>query len=261
MRDILHRLIWFLGQETANDLFKLVTRRKMAEGTYEYECSRAELLGIAPPKYEDWQESERVKRENEQAEEMRVSPNIPYSHSHKPYTDSLPFSITQELDIQEEKLTQNTGKMDEINNILSMTQLRLNKFKVHDMDTHLMVQQLQQITQFPPRFSLLQKACGSLTNLLKIRGGAEGDDPQLADGEGVSNIVSSAAESASDNVDDQSSVDGAATSIQHLKESSTDMQQKMSSQINKLDTLLSKAENAQYSMAHQNKQMKSYLAK
>lgn len=51
----------------------------MAEGTYEYECSRAELLGIAPPKYEDWQESEKVRRENEEAEEMRVSPNISFS--------------------------------------------------------------------------------------------------------------------------------------------------------------------------------------
>lgn len=45
----------------------------MAEGTYEFECNRAELLGTAPPSYEDWQEAEKVRREKEQAEEMTVS--------------------------------------------------------------------------------------------------------------------------------------------------------------------------------------------
>lgn len=38
-----------------------------------------------------------------------------------------------------------------------------------------------------------------------------------------------------------------------------DMQQKMSSGLDKLDSLLTKTENAQASMAHQNKQMKSFL--
>lgn len=44
----------------------------MAEGTYEYECSRAELLGNAPPNYEDWQAADKVKREQQQAEEATV---------------------------------------------------------------------------------------------------------------------------------------------------------------------------------------------
>lgn len=38
-----------------------------------------------------------------------------------------------------------------------------------------------------------------------------------------------------------------------------DMQQQMSSGIDKLDSLLTKTENAQYSMAHQTKQMKSFM--
>lgn len=45
----------------------------MAEGTYEYECSRAELLGIAPPRYEEWQEQERIRLQQEQAQQMEVS--------------------------------------------------------------------------------------------------------------------------------------------------------------------------------------------
>lgn len=44
----------------------------MAEGTYEYECERAELLGVAPPNRADWEESERVRKENELAQQMTV---------------------------------------------------------------------------------------------------------------------------------------------------------------------------------------------
>lgn len=44
----------------------------MAEGTYEYECNRAELLGVSPPNRADWEEAERVRKENELAEQITV---------------------------------------------------------------------------------------------------------------------------------------------------------------------------------------------
>lgn len=45
----------------------------MSEGTYEYECNRAELLGINPPSRDKWEEeAERVRGEKEQAEKMTV---------------------------------------------------------------------------------------------------------------------------------------------------------------------------------------------
>lgn len=44
----------------------------MAEGTYEYECERAELLGLNPPSRADWEEAERVRKENELAQQMTV---------------------------------------------------------------------------------------------------------------------------------------------------------------------------------------------
>lgn len=44
----------------------------MAEGTYEYECERAELLGIDPPNRTNWEEAERVRKENELAQQMTV---------------------------------------------------------------------------------------------------------------------------------------------------------------------------------------------
>lgn len=105
----------------------------MAEGTYEYECNRAELLGIAPPNHVQWQETEKVRREKEHAEELAVRTifSIFFSLFYCLILLLL-FNLIclKELDIQDEEITQNTGKMDEINNILSMTQMRLNKFKV-----------------------------------------------------------------------------------------------------------------------------------
>lgn len=96
---------------------------------------------------------------------------------------------------------------------------------------------------------MLQKACGSLTTLLKIRGGVddEGATDEVHQTEGDGSQIAA--------------VDGATTStnLVEAKKASTDMQQKMSCQIDKLDSLLTKAENAQMSMAHQNKQMKSFL--
>lgn len=106
----------------------------------------------------------------------------------------------------------------------------------------------------------LQRACGSLTNLLKIRGGADGDELQPAENQAEPNVAATDAETSAVN-DGESPGDGATSSIDHLKKSSTDLHQKMSSQVDKLDILLAKSENAQYSMDHQNKQIKSFLAK
>lgn len=47
--------------------------------------------------------------------------------------------------------------------------------------------------------------------------------------------------------------------VQVIKASTSSMQDKMSCQFDKLDAMINKAENAQHSMAHQNKQMKSFL--
>lgn len=98
----------------------------MAEGTYENECNRAELLGLNPPDRIEWEEAERVRKENEQTEQLAVG--VARNRFFACFSN-LSF-IFQEIDNQDEKLTENSGKMDEINSILSMTQMRLNKFKV-----------------------------------------------------------------------------------------------------------------------------------
>lgn len=45
----------------------------MAEGTYENECNRAELLGINPPDRVQWEELENARKEKQQAEEFSVN--------------------------------------------------------------------------------------------------------------------------------------------------------------------------------------------
>lgn len=141
----------------------------MAEGTYEYECNRAELLGVDPPSRVLWEEAERVRKEQEQADEMTVSWHSKikricnFYHSsnrsikfiylftflekskqtnllldkmqwkrclHKFIKNNIFLLILQEIDIQDEQINQTTGKVDELTNILSITQMRLNKFKV-----------------------------------------------------------------------------------------------------------------------------------
>lgn len=87
-----------------------------------------------------------------------------------------------------------------------------------------------------------------MTNLLKIKGGdateLSDDNPTGDEGEANAEINQSGNIAAGGS---------APTPAQQ------DMQQKMSSGLDKLDSLLTKTENAQYSMAHQSKQMKSFL--
>ena len=42
----------------------------MAEGTYEYECMRAELLGLAHPSREEFEEKQKLRQETEVEEQL-----------------------------------------------------------------------------------------------------------------------------------------------------------------------------------------------
>lgn len=86
---------------------------------------------------------------------------------------------------------------------------------------------------------------------MKIRGGAEGEnsdsEPSKADEKSIEG--------------NDSTEQSVSESVAGVKKHSTVMQQKMSGQLDKLDALLTKTENAQYSMESQNKQIKSLLKK
>ncbi|XP_037039044.1 uncharacterized protein LOC119076414 [Bradysia coprophila] len=180
----------------------------MAEGTYEYECNRAELLGIDPPNRADFEAALKVQQEEMEKE------------------------LANEVETTEEQLNNTSGKFDELNSILSVTQQRLNKFKT---------------------------ACGSLTNLLKIRGNQKTDMPDSLHPT-TSNDESESANSGDQSTHTDAPLDSSETmQPQSSKGNANSMQQKMSCQFDKLDAMINKAENAQYSMSHQNKQMKSFL--
>lgn len=87
-----------------------------------------------------------------------------------------------------------------------------------------------------------------MTHLLKIKTGDAADPSESSD---IGDEEQANAELRKP-VATTSTSGGAATRKQ-------DMQQKMSSGIDKLDALLTKTENAQNSMAHQTKQMKTFL--
>ena len=99
---------------------------------------------------------------------------------------------------------------------------------------------------------MTQRACGSLTNLLKIRGPGEEGAP--ADGEETAGEAS-AENPAPEEGQTEQEVESKPTG----SKPTNDIQQKMSSQLGALDSLLTKAENASYSMQQQNKQMKNLL--
>lgn len=80
------------------------------EGTYEYELERAELLGIEPLDRAKWQEQNKARLEAQVEEEQA--------------------EIARELEGEDETLRNTRGKMEELNSILSATQMKINKFKV-----------------------------------------------------------------------------------------------------------------------------------
>jgi hypothetical protein len=112
----------------------------------------------------------------------------------------------------------------------------------------------------------LKHACGSLTNLLKVRSGFSDSKENL-------NVTTTAStgpnsenpqptsSSINDGIDDldKMKANEQATNIEVIKQTKLDMDKKVTSQLDKLDSLINKAENAQYSMKHQNQQMKKFM--
>jgi hypothetical protein len=80
------------------------------EGTYEYELERAELLGVNPPDRAQWEEQMKARKEAEVEQEQA--------------------ELAKAVEGEDEQAKRTHGKMDELNNILSATQVKINKFKV-----------------------------------------------------------------------------------------------------------------------------------
>lgn len=180
------------------------------ESSYESECMRAELLGIDPPDRATWEaaNADRLQREKE---EIEIAQDEVFAE-------------------QGEQMQGASGKLDELNNILSLTQKKLNKFKT---------------------------VCGSLTSLIKINS-ASGSTSNLNEQEpgNSKNDINEAIET----LDAMKVADGE-TDVQVTKQSVRDIGHKVTRQLDALDSLINKSERAEAAMNHQNQQMKKHLNK
>lgn len=97
---------------------------------------------------------------------------------------------------------------------------------------------------------------------MKIRGNQKTDMPENLQPASSSEPEDSNCGNQSNNVDvalDNFETMKIQSDVNDIKQSTTSLQEKMSCQFGKLDSLLNKAENAQYSMSHQNQQMRKFL--
>ncbi|KAK7789230.1 hypothetical protein R5R35_007055 [Gryllus longicercus] len=199
----------------------------MAEGDYEYEKMRCELLGLPPPETKpdpSEGESEGVGATGDVEEGAEGS---------GPATGEERLDRKEELEIDNEQIKHLSGGLDELNSILSVTQKKLNRFKV---------------------------VCGSLTNLLKIKVGTSKGDEGTS-----SNNDSQVATDTEEDAGNQDTGGGQKETRKVVKSGQirpqSDVSEMMDSQIDKLDSLIMKAETSQLSMSCQNKQMRQFLRK
>lgn len=184
----------------------------MAEGTYEFECMRAELLGIEKPDRTQFEEAraERLKAE----EEAKLAEQA------------------NELESNDETINRTQGKLEELNSILSSTQEKINRFK--------------------------KSACGSLSNIfhrpsLDIPSTSEIIEDKDTGTEKPNRDINSALDDL-----EQIKTTNLQSDVQIAKKTTLDIQKKMTSHLDKLDSLINKADNAELAMAAQTQQMKKF---
>jgi hypothetical protein len=206
------------------------------EGTYEYELERAELLGVNPPDRAQWELQNKARLEAEAEQEQT--------------------EVAQELESEGEGLKRTQGKMEELNNILNATQVKINKFKVST--------KMVKFDTFFDEIFLFQTVCGSFTSLLKIRSAS----PAPGDAAAAS---SSDNQTSSNGGAPSTSINTALDDLEKMKEVNQQSDYKfaknqvldISSKINKnndaLDSLLAKSERAEIALQQQNKQVSKFL--
>ncbi|KAF7991496.1 hypothetical protein HCN44_008808 [Aphidius gifuensis] len=144
----------------------------------------------------------------------------------------------EDVDQSGETMTRIGGGLEELNSILNATQKKINRFKT---------------------------VCGSIGSLLKVRVNSRSNTPDhkpLAQDADQSEKIKNEEDEIL-TIETSNNTDNAGGSV--VDDLSTnkkiDLNEKMGSHLDKLDSLISKAEHAQYSMQHQTKQMKTILNK
>lgn len=114
---------------------------------------------------------------------------------------------------------------------------------------------------------IVQTVCGSLGTLLKVKVGSRGGTPNhksMERNKAKEGQVMITAEEESMTVDLSENsknpiISEESSEIITIPSKMMDINEKMGSHLGKLDSLITKAENAQYSMQHQTKQMRKFL--
>ncbi|XP_011497612.1 PREDICTED: uncharacterized protein LOC105361984 [Ceratosolen solmsi marchali] len=139
-------------------------------------------------------------------------------------TEAHEDAVAQELSENDENMRHISGGLDELNTILSATQKKINKFKT---------------------------VCGSLGTLLKAR---------VQSQSGSRSDQSTASEQQQEEAQVESETERECEDKPYpVMARKPDLNAKVESHLDKLDSLMKKAENAQYSMKHQTSQMKQFF--
>ncbi|XP_044592202.1 uncharacterized protein LOC123270276 isoform X1 [Cotesia glomerata] len=214
---------------------------------YLFECQRAELLGQTPPTEEEWRKkfSTNVDDNNDKNEDNNADTEVKMMIITIVIIIIIMTTIIiffQNLEQSDESLKRIGGGLDELTSILSATQKKINRFKT---------------------------VCGSLSSLLKVKVNSRNATPehsqslttnysehhqQLPESEETYETLMVETEETSEK--NPAREDSPAMAVKKI-----DLNEKMGSHLDKLDSLITKAENAQYSMQHQTKQMKKIVKK
>ncbi|CAK9796498.1 hypothetical protein ANTPLA_LOCUS825 [Anthophora plagiata] len=186
---------------------------------YIHACERAELLGLPIPDEQEWKETQKTEEQN---------------HA----KDDQDEAVMQNLDSSNEAAQRIGGGLDELNSILTSTQKKINRFKT---------------------------VCGSLGTLLKVKVGSKNSTPDhkltqrnYNEARDIDPETSTNEENLTLEIsNDKELMENTETNTTVQKK--IDINEKMGSHLDKLDSLINKAENAQYSMQYQTKQMKRFL--
>uniref|UniRef100_A0A1A9ZIC1 t-SNARE coiled-coil homology domain-containing protein n=1 Tax=Glossina pallidipes TaxID=7398 RepID=A0A1A9ZIC1_GLOPL len=205
----------------------------MSEETYEFQCMRAELLGLEKPSLEEF-ERNRAERLKQQQEELDAAE-------------------AQLLEEQDETLNNTGGKLDELNTILSSTQQKLNRFKQTACTS----------------LSNIFSRSGSLQTDTVNPGKEESETNPSTSGANTRRNTTACTSNINPtlNVTDQGDNEMLEPEQQHqpgepvipiekIRAAKDDVQKKMTSHLHKLDSLINKADQAEISMAEQTKQMR-----
>ncbi|XP_023725016.1 uncharacterized protein LOC111874068 isoform X2 [Cryptotermes secundus] len=155
---------------------------------------------------------------------------------HLKVTVPAPLNLL-DIQVEGEQMGRVSGGLDELNSILSITQKKINRFKT---------------------------VCGSFTNLLKLRMGAKSDGAS-SDNSSLASEADCVLQSEEVHENSESGVDAteskALVASKKTAQRALDLEGTLGSQIDKLDSMLMKAEQAELSMSKQNKEMRIFLNK